>query len=162
MIIQLTILIDFFCKIGPDLGNKITVDNSEYLNDLLRFQPPSTLDSWFKTNDLEIIALVEDININKSSNIEGLEIKYLKDCFRVSIDKLVHLFNLILATSIFPDSWKIATVTPLFKAGDSKKVSNYRPISLLPAITKLMEKLIHKRLYSHYHNPQETSNCLGN
>lgn len=102
----------FFCGIGSSLGDMINVDNSDYLAGLKNTSSPEVMDSWFKTNDLEIIALVEDININKSSNIQGLEIKYLKDCFRVSIDKLIYLFNLIFTTSIFPSSWKIATVTP--------------------------------------------------
>lgn len=68
----------FFCGIGPSLGGLINVDNSDYLDGLRNTSSPEIMDSWFKTNDLELIALVEDININKSSNIEGLEIKYLK------------------------------------------------------------------------------------
>lgn len=50
---------------------------------------------------------------------------------------------------IFLDKWKVATITPLFKAGNKKSVSNYQPISLLPVISKIMEKLIYPQLYSH-------------
>ena len=49
---------------------------------------------------------------------------------------------------IFPDELKIARVVPLFKGGDKNEIINYRPISLLPVISKIFEKLIHKRLIS--------------
>ena len=52
-------------------------------------------------------------------------------------------------TSQFPDSWKVARITPIFKEGDKTEKSNYRPISVLPVISKLFEKLVFNQLY-HY------------
>ena len=63
--------------------------------------------------------------------------------------KLCKLFNVSFNTAIIPSEWKIAKVTPLPKAGNSNLVSNYRPISLLPLISKLIEKIIHKRIYQY-------------
>ena len=48
-----------------------------------------------------------------------------------------------------PESWKYAKVTPIPKGGNSQLVSNYRPISLLPLLSKMMEKIVHRRLYQH-------------
>ena len=57
------------------------------------------------------------------------------------------LFNLSFQTGIFPDVWKVATVVPIFKLGDSKSVGHYRPISLLSLPGKLLEKIVHARMF---------------
>ena len=56
----------------------------------------------------------------------------------------------MLNTGIFPDSLKIAKVIPLFKKGDDKILSNYRPISLLSSISKVFEKVIYNQIYCHF------------
>ena len=60
---------------------------------------------------------------------------------------LVDLFNTPIETSQFPDLWKFAKVTPISKEGDKAEMSNYRPISVLPVITRLFEKFIANQLY---------------
>ena len=62
---------------------------------------------------------------------------------------LADLFNTSIETSQFPDLWKSARVTPIFKEGDRAEMSNYRPISVLPVIARLFEKLIANKLYQH-------------
>ena len=62
------------------------------------------------------------------------------------------LFNLSFQLSEIPNVWKIATVTPLRKAGNPKDVGNLRPISLLPLPSKLIEKIVHNRIYNHCNN----------
>ena len=56
---------------------------------------------------------------------------------------LKHIFNLSLLNGVFPDSMKIARVIPLFQSGNTKEFSNYRPISLLPQFSKILEKMYH-------------------
>lgn len=104
------------------------------------------MSEWFYTNDLEVVELIKNLDTSKSS----IDSVMFKDCLMASIDKIVHLFNLIIRTSFFPNAWKIATITLLFKTVNIKDVSNYRPISLLSIISKSMEKIIHKRLYDHF------------
>ena len=53
------------------------------------------------------------------------------------------------STSQFPDSWKVARITPILKDGDRTEKSNYRPISVLPVISKLFEKLVFNQLYQY-------------
>ena len=62
-------------------------------------------------------------------------------------DSLVYLFNTSLETSRFPDPWKIARVSPIFKDGDKTEKSNYRPISLLPGVSRILKKLVFNQLY---------------
>ena len=62
------------------------------------------------------------------------------------LDPLVHIFNSSFEEGVFPTQMKVAKVLPLFKAGNSSDVNNYRPISILPAFSKIFEKLVAKRL----------------
>ena len=55
----------------------------------------------------------------------------------------------ILLTSTYPDMWKLANVTPIFKKGDKQLIKNYRPISLLPICGKIFEKIIFNNLYNY-------------
>ena len=62
-------------------------------------------------------------------------------------ESLCDIFNLSIATGCFPDSWKIARVAPIFKSGQTNDRSNYRPISVLPVLARVFEKLIFNQLY---------------
>ena len=64
-------------------------------------------------------------------------------------NSLAILFNTSIQTSVFPDAWKLARVTPIFKEGDKDDKSNYRPIAVLPAISRLFEKLITNQWYQY-------------
>ena len=59
------------------------------------------------------------------------------------------IFNTSIETSTFPVSWKIARVTPIYKEGEKSEKSNYRPISVLPVLSRLFEKLIYDQLYQY-------------
>ena len=60
-----------------------------------------------------------------------------------------NIFNLSIVTGIFPDRWKIARVAPIFKSGQSDDRSNYRPILVLPFLTRIFEKLVFNQLYDY-------------
>lgn len=141
---------DYFSNVGQMLASKINIDNTEYLNTLknLTLTNCNKLISWRPTNPEELERLINNIDIYKSSKVKDISSKYFKDCLLSSIDKVCILFNRIFLDGKFPDSWKEATIVPIFKKGNSKMVQNYLPISLLPIIGKLMEKLIHTRLYN--------------
>ena len=137
---------DFFVNIGPNLAKKCNTD--------WRFRGTdcrNRLDT-ITTDVNEIIRLCKSINTNKSSCIEHLSSQILRDAFLAVPLKLVDLFNFSFITSEIPNKWKIAKVTPLQKAGISNDVSNLRPVSLLPLTSKLIEKIVHCRIYQFFEN----------
>jgi hypothetical protein len=73
--------------------------------------------------------------------------KILKYSTHVISAPLTHILNLVLSNGIFPSRLKYSIVKPLFKKGDKMIISNYRPVSLLPAFSKILEKIIYVRLY---------------
>ena len=107
---------------------KNRVDDSIFLNDIT-------------PNEIEDI--IKNLNPNKSSDLSPRILKLV----RYSISPvLTALFNNCMHASVFPDELKVARVIPLFKAGDKNDITNYRPISLLPVLSKIFEKLIHCRM----------------
>ena len=69
----------------------------------------------------------------------------IKSCKRGISPVLVHLYNLSITTKCFPDSWKITKVRPLYKGGNAADCNNYRPISIIPTLGKILERIIHKQ-----------------
>ena len=61
---------------------------------------------------------------------------------------LMHLINLSLTTNVFPADWKIAKIIPIYKSGSRSNLDNYRPISILPVLSKIIEKIKHRQLIS--------------
>ena len=107
------------------------------------------LDNIFELDNTDVetvIKYVKQMSVYESSGIGDLGSKLLKDIFLYIPEILVDIFNKVLVKNSFPDSWKIATVIPLPKIDNPKTPSELRPISLLPVIEKLMEKIIHDPL----------------
>ena len=82
------------------------------------------------------------------NNLYDVPAKLLKLIPHKIVDIIVNLCNQCLMDGCFPKVFKIAKVIPLFKKGDREKIDNYRPISILPTLSKILEKIIFNRFYS--------------
>jgi hypothetical protein len=80
---------------------------------------------------------------------EGVSTKMVKFIGSEISFPLSHIFNLSLSCGIFPNKLKLCRVIPIFKSGNSSECDNYRPISLLSSISKLLEKIVAKKLVDH-------------
>ena len=87
------------------------------------------------------------VEIAKSSEVDNISSHFLTLALPYIEDSLAFLFKTYIETSQFPDLWKVARIIPIFKEGDKTEKSNYRPISVLPVISKLFEKLVFNQLY---------------
>ena len=78
------------------------------------------------------------------------QIKYIKNEI---IEPLTLIINQMFESGIFPDSLKIAKIIPIYKKGDINSITNYRPISLLPTLSKVFERVIYNQLCTYFdHN----------
>ena len=137
----------YFCSIGKDLAKDIDPVPNPLLSGDYQINNERKV-FHFKTIDVkEIRAAVAKIKTTKGSGNDNISSYFLKLAMPLIEDSLAFLFNTSIETSLFPDLWKVARVTPIFKAGDRANKSNYRPISVLPVISRLFEKLIYNQLY---------------
>ena len=97
----------------------------------------------------DIIHLLCGISTNKATGIDKISCKIIKIAAPAISDSLTLIFNQAITLSSFPDEWKMTRVTPLYKNGQQNIPGNYRPISVLPAISKMMEKILYNQLYNY-------------
>ena len=141
-----------FCKhfssIGETFANKIpppTTDISKYLNTIPQNERSIFLNP---TDSTEIVTLINELVPKNSSGHDNLSNKLLKKLLPTIIEPLTVIFNKSLTEGVFPEAMKKADVFPLYKAKDHQETNNYRPISLLLTISKLLEKIMCKRTYT--------------
>ena len=98
----------------------------------------------------EVLRELNSLQVNKSCGPDELPNKILKLVAILIYEPLTILFNKSLSEGQFPTTWKEARVTPIFKGkGSASQSTNYRPISLLPCLSKVFERLVFKRVYQH-------------
>ena len=102
------------------------------------------------TNEFEVVKILNSLNINKSTGPDNLPVKVLKLTAVLIAEPLSKLFNKSLTSGIYPKAFKEAIVKPIFKnKGSPSECTNYRPISILSVLSKVFEKVVYRKIYSH-------------
>ncbi len=99
------------------------------------------------TTPSEVYDILQSLKVNKAAGPDGLTPRLLRLCSSGIATSLAILFNRSYAEGCFPDDWKHALVIPIFKKGDRHTLGNYRPISLLSVVSKVMERVVYNKLY---------------
>jgi len=100
-----------------------------------------------QTNEEEVLKCIKNLDIKKASGPDGISNRLLKNTVTAITKPLSKLFNLSLSSGKFPSQWKKANVSPIYKKNDRQNDNNYRPISLLSCIGKLLERIVFMRVY---------------
>ena len=90
-----------------------------------------------------------NLSNGKSPGLDDIDVKLLKTAAPIICNSLAYICNLSLATSVFLSEWKNAKVIPIFKSGSKSNVGNYRPISVLSVVSKIIERAVHDQVYSY-------------
>lgn len=137
---------NFFINIGPKLNRQCPstpctassfLPNVNITNSL--FFEPSTVE--------ETYAIIQKLKPKTSCGHDNISPKLLKQTAQSILLPITHIVNLSLASGIFPENMKIAKVVPIFKNGSSYYFNNYRPVSLLPSCSKILERIVFTRLH---------------
>ena len=140
-----TSLNTFFSKVGPTTEENIpkvpNIPPSKFLRDQNRIT--------FVIAHVSMEEVLDVINLlqNKSSRPYSIPFKLLMLIPDLLIIPLAHIINMSFNTGVYPDLLKIVKVIPIHKGGSTQEVNNFRPISLLSIFDKIMEKIMHKKLY---------------
>lgn len=135
---------NFFANIGIILANKISEPSNVKPSKTQTCNSSSLF--IYPTSPDEILKITSKLKYSNSSGTDDISNNLLKQIIPSICDVLSHIFNLSFTTGVVPSLLKQANVTPIFKAGDKHDFTNYRPISILPSISKLLEKVIYARI----------------
>ena len=105
---------------------------------------PTLDDIVFDVSD--VFRILASLDTTKAMGIDGIGPLVLKSCADVLCVPIHHLFTVSLSNGYIPSEWRIHLITPVFKSGDKSSIKNYRPISLLCSVSKVLEKIIFSRV----------------
>ena len=134
---------NFFVNIGADLAEAF-----QDVPPLGKFFPPTgTGDNaeYFSFSQITVtfvLKKIKEMDLSVATGVDGISCMLLK----AACPSLAYLINRSLFSGIVPQKWKIARVTPIFLSGDRDQITNYRPISVLPLVSKVLEKAVNNQL----------------
>ena len=132
----------FFVNLSKDLSLKIPNHNTfpaKFLKQTI--SETIFLEPVIESEVLRIIGRLKD----GSAGWDGLQTKTFKAVKHILLEPLTHVLNLSLLNGHFPQELKMANVIPIFKSGDAQVFTNYRPVSILPVISKIFERIMYIR-----------------
>ena len=147
-----------FVNIANSL-NKTAFDSTNFDN-LKSYLDQKLLKTTFSIDfitSFEVSRLIDKLNVNKSCGIDRIGPNILKLCKTYLSQPLAALINNCISSGIFPDKLKLAGIIPLHKGGCKEDPNNYRPISLLPTLSKLIERHIANQMTEYF----QTTNILN-
>ena len=149
---------DHFSTVGPRLANEIPPianNNSSYTKNI---NVNNNKFSFSSINSSIVFLHLNKLSKSKATGLDNISAKIIRECADLISVSLCDLFNKSLVSGIFPDDWKCARVTLLFKQGEPSDLNNYRPISVISVIAKVFERIIYDQLYNYLTNEDVISN----
>ena len=136
---------DFYCSVGPKLAARIPREGRDAH---LRFMGPRVEKSLFlrPTTPYEIEELCRGLDSSKSVGWDEVSPRVIKGVYRELAGPLSAFLNYCLRESIYPEFFKVARVVPVYKGEDPTQFGNYRPVSVLPVLSQVFERVLQNRL----------------
>ena len=93
-----------------------------------------------------ILKQLEAIKVDKSTGLDNISPRFLKDGAQLLVEPIAHIVNFSITSETVPSGFKNARVKPLYKKGSRLDVGNYRPVSILPVLSKILERAVNDQL----------------
>ena len=141
----------YFQHIGAEMASSIPINNQSTYKEFLFSQINSTFS--FQPIKKELVKdVINGLKSKNSSSQDGISTIILKKIEPLISESLALIINQSFYTVLSPDKLKLAKVIPIHKKNETSLVENYRPISILPAISKVFEKVAHLQVFSYFQN----------
>ena len=142
-----TMLNGFFSECFNTAQPPLSINQGEPLSYL---EPSNfeSIDNLLCTED-KVYEMIASLDTSKANGSNGISARMLKGTAHSITPVLTHLFNMSIESGIFPDKWKLSSVVPIPKGGDHSNPSNYRLISLLSVISKMLERHVYYLITEH-------------
>ncbi len=132
-------------QIGPNLVHDVPTSNSHFEQ---YFTSTDNHFSITETNNTIVYNLIQSLPVNKSTGFD-VSCRLLKEASPIISSSLTRVINLSIGSGVFPNEWKIARVMPIYKEDTKSNPNNYRPISILPIVSKIIEKIVFSQFYGY-------------
>ena len=141
---------DYFVNIASKLKEPLAKSDFSKLKEFISSKIPENVTFDLpKVNENFVYNFLSTLNVSKSTGFDGIGPRLLKLSAGVITQSLTVIVNKCVENGVFPSSWKQAKVTPLYKNGPRDEINNYRPLSILPTLSKLIEKIVQKNLLAY-------------
>lgn len=151
-----------FANIGKNLANtiinRLNTTEDELVKGFKETNTPGNSLVLLPTDTAEIKRIIVSLKNSKSSGYDNTPADLYKFAVDILCEPIANICNLCMSRGVFPEALKKSIVIPIHKAGNRDSVNNYRPISLLPTLSKILEKVINKRLLEYLEKYQLLSN----
>lgn len=140
---------NFFVNVGKNLAESIAPITPNLTKDrgtLSNIAEPEKSFALINTDPEEVERLILGLKNECSIGWDGISNRFLKENRDFLIPPLTYICNLCFEFGIFPNDLKKSIIIPIYKNGDRNSVNNFRPISILPSISKILERLMNNRL----------------
>ena len=135
---------EYFASVASDLDQTVSPVRNVAPSDY--FVNPAVSSFFVSPATRDEVANVINAFPTKGGYIKWIPVYIYKRLSAFLSDRISEMFNASVTEGIFPSSLKLARIIPIFKSGNKNDISNYRPISTLPVLSKIFERLMHKRL----------------
>ena len=139
----------YFINIGRSLSDQIHSNHSS-LDYLPKQHKPTSIFSFNPVNEECIANYIRKLKNKSSYGYDNISNKLIKSAGHILVKPMTIIVNQSLHTGIYPSQLKLSLVKPLFKNGNKTQFNNYRPISLLPSLSKIFEYVIFDQLLHYY------------
>ena len=140
---------NLFSNVGRRLSEQLTNPDNVNFKDYLRIPVVPNM-SFSRISEEAVMEVLNNLKQKLSCGHDGISSRLLKASKNEISKPLTLIINQTLTSGIFPDTLKIANIIPLFKKGDKTLLENYRPISILPAISKIFERIMFNQIHNHF------------
>ena len=120
---------------------------SKSFQDFINSVPSDSLSSFTHVTADELKTITKGFKDGKAPGADNIPISIIKKTLDLISDPLLSIINLSLSSGVFPDRLKISKIIPIFKSDNASLAQNYRPISILPAFSKIFERAVYDRIF---------------
>lgn len=139
---------NFFTGIASKLTSEMDIPDVSFESYL--GQPPATQFTFHTVDKDTVGKAIDNLKCKPTRDCDGLSTELLKLCKFELLEPINLIINQCITSGTFPDQLKIARVSAIFKKGNKKIFDNYRPISILPAISKIFERILHDQISTYF------------
>ena len=140
---------NFFANVGKCLADKVRNRSQDLSNVPITCNASLTSFALLDTDETEVERIIMSLKDDCAVGWDNISNKIIKQFRHILVPPLTYIFRTCLSIGFFPECLKKAVIIPVYKSGSKDQVTNYRPISLLPAMSKILEKIINIRLYKY-------------